>query len=294
MGFKSYFIFSRQQRNGIFLLVFLIVLSLGVYFFVDFNPEDLLDISSPEIVSRQKQLDSLRFVNEKKNSAASSFNPNFISDFSGYMMGLSNEEIDRLHEFRSQGKWINSPDEFQQVTKISDSLLEVLKPRFRFPEWVQNRKPDENTAARKREEGGFTEKPYDEKTDLNQATAEELQKVNGVGEVLSARIISYRDKSGGFSDDRQLYEVYGLKPEVVSRILNLFTVKTTRKIEKINVNTASASDLATVPGVSFDLARKIWEYQRLREGIDSIGELKKVEGMTERTFIQIQLYLSAD
>ena len=43
-------------------------------------------------------------------------------------LGMSTEEIDRLHTFRSKNKWVNSEKEFQRVTKISDSLLKKIAP----------------------------------------------------------------------------------------------------------------------------------------------------------------------
>jgi competence ComEA-like helix-hairpin-helix protein len=132
------------------------------------------------------------------------------------------------------------------------------------------------------------------KIDLNKATEEQLQQVSGIGEALSKRIIAYREKLGGFSNDIQLYGVYGLDAAVVQRTLNLFTVKTPKNISTINVNTATASDISTVPGVSFEMAKKIWEYRRLREKISSIQELEKIEGMTERKLQLIQLYLSVE
>src|SRR5690606_21018681 len=118
--------------------------------------------------------------------------------------------------------------------------------------------------------------------------------VSGIGEALSTRIVSYREKLGGFSNDIQLFEVYGLDPEVVRRTLNLSTVKTPKPIAKINVNKASASDISTIPGVSFELAKKIWEYRNLHEKVNSFHELGKIEGITERKLRLIQLYLSIE
>ena len=81
---------------------------------------------------------------------------------------------------------------------------------------------------------------------------------------------------------------------MVQRTLNLFTVKTPKAIAKINVNTASASDISTIPGISFEMAKKIWEFRRLREKLTSIQELDKIEGMTERKLQLIHLYLSVE
>ncbi|HLW33946.1 MAG TPA: helix-hairpin-helix domain-containing protein [Aequorivita sp.] len=294
MDIKSHFTFNRQQRSGILLLLSLIVSLLIVYWFVDFVEEDSFDTSSAEIVAIQKELDSLRLVEiEKRKPKTYPFNPNYITDYKGYTLGMSNEEIDRLHKFRNEGKWINSISDFKTVTGVSDSLLNELSPYFKFPEWVTNPK-GRNEFKSGKSEKGFTEKPYSQKIDLNLATEEQLQQVSGIGEVLSKRIVSYRKKLNGFSNDIQLYEVYGLEPEVAQRALNLFTVKTPKEIEVVNLNKATASDIATIPGVSFELAKRIWEFRRLRDKIESLDELTKIEGITERKLQLIQLYLSVD
>src|SRR5690606_33714388 len=111
----------------------------------------------------------------------------------------------------------------------SDSLLDVISPYFKFPEWTlsSRRSP---VGSRQLSVGGkqstvgskqFSKKsdgspplegPGDVK-DLNTATAEELKSVNGIGDKLSARIVKFRDRLGGFLVDSQLYDVYGLGPE---------------------------------------------------------------------------------
>ena len=294
MNAKSHFTFSKQQRSGILLLLLLIIALLCVYWFVDFSEEDTFDISSAEIVSAQKELDSLRTAEiENRKPKIYPFNPNFITDYKGYALGMSTQEIDRLLQYRKEDKWINSAADFKKVTGISDSLLAALSPYFKFPDWVTNPKPKKDFSDFKNEKG-FTEKPFSQKIDLNKATEEQLQQVSGIGEALSKRIISYREKLGGFSNDVQIYEVYGLSPEVAQRTLNLFTVKTPKSIAKIDLNKASASDIATIPGISFEMAKKIWEYRILHEKISNFQELDKIEGMTERKLRLIQLYLSIE
>jgi DNA uptake protein ComE-like DNA-binding protein len=60
----------------------------------------------------------------------------------------------------------------------------------------------------------------------------------------------------------------------------------------MNINSASASDIATIPGVSFELAKSIWEYRVLHEGITHFSELEKIDGMSVHKLAVIQLYLS--
>jgi len=292
MNIKSHFTFNKQQRSGILFLLFFIVILLCVYHFFNFNNEKFLDTSSPKIVALQTQIDSLRFNEiEARKPKLYPFNPNYITDYKAYTLGISPEEFDRLKTYRNNDKWINSKNDFKNVTQISDSLLAVISPYFKFPEWITNPKAKNNFKDYKSEKG-YSEKSFAQKIDLNKATEEQLQQVSGIGNALSKRIIEYRKKLDGFTNDIQLYNVYGLESFVVKRALNEFTVKTPKEIVKLDINSASASDLATIPGIPFDLAKKIWEYRILRERINSFSELDKIEGLTVSKFQLIQLYLS--
>jgi DNA uptake protein ComE-like DNA-binding protein len=232
---KSHFEFTRGQRNGIFLLLLLILIFQSVYFFVNFSSEDIL-INQNELDTFQNEIDSLRLVElENRKPKVFPFNPNYITDYKGYTLGMSNLEIDCLLKFRAQDKWVNSAKQFQNVTKVSDSLLNIISPHFKFPDWVTNPKPKTEFVNYNNDS-----KPYASKIDLNKATSSQLRKVNGVGAKLSERIVKFRDGfKGGFIADVQLQEVYGLTPEVISRIINQFTVKTPRQIIKLKLNTAS-------------------------------------------------------
>lgn len=288
---KSHFQFSNQQRNGIFLLVAIIVIAQCVYFFVDFSNEDDTVVDEPELELFRKEIDSLRMV-ELENSKPKiyPFNPNYITDYKGYTLGMTNEEIDRLHAFREENQWVNSAKQFQEVTGVSDSLLDQISPYFKFPDWVTNPKPKKqynNTYSDSK-----TPKTFAQKIDLNQATATQLQKVYGVGEKLSERIITYREKfNGGFIADVQLAEVWGLNPEVIERITNDFTVKTPRPITMYNLNSATRDELVKIQYIDYEIANNIIEERTLREGFKTLDELTKVEDFPVSKIEIIKLYL---
>ena len=287
---KSHFQFTNQQRNGIFLLLIIIIAMQCIYAFVDFS-YDVSSKENNEIDTFRNELDSLRLIDiENSKPKIYPFNPNYITDYKGYTLGMTNEEIDRLHQFRETNQWVNSAKQFQEVTKVSDSLLNKISPYFKFPEWVTNPKPKTSNYN-----NSFTNnnepKTFDQKIDLNLATANQLQKIYGVGEKLSERIIKYRTKNGGFVADVELTEVYGLMPEVVDRIKNDFTVKTPRTIKTYNLNTATRDELVLIKYIDYEIAKNIIEERTLREGFESFEELTKIEDFPIKKLEIIKLYL---
>ncbi|MBL4939130.1 MAG: helix-hairpin-helix domain-containing protein, partial [Lutibacter sp.] len=227
---KSHFTYNKRQRNGIFFLLLIIVSLQSVFFFVNFSSPKTIDLSSEEIALFQHEMDSLKKVElEKKTLKIYPFNPNFISDFKGYQLGMSLEEIDKLHTFRNKGSYINSTKQFQQITAVNDSLLRKISPYFKFPKW---------TTSNKSYVIKNSNKPI-KKQDINKINETDLRVVNGIGEKLAYRIIQYRTKLQGFSFNNQLYEVWNLDKEVVDRVLNHFEVMEPPIIKKININEAT-------------------------------------------------------
>lgn len=60
--------------------------------------------------------------------------------------------------------------------------------------------------------------------DLNRATAAELTRLPGIGDVLARRIVAYRDSVGGFRSLEQLERVRGIGPAMMNRLAPLIRV----------------------------------------------------------------------
>ncbi len=284
--FKSHFWYNKSQRNGILFLAFIIIVLQLFYFFVDFSGRDTNDIHSKEILHFQQEIDSLKAAqikNEKQKLFP--FNPSFITDFKGYQLGMSPQEIDRLHKHREKGKYINSVLEFQKVTKVSDSLLTSIAPYFKFPDWITNK----TSTSRIKTTNTFNTK----KIDLNTITSEDLREISGIGDILAKRILSYKNKLGGYSFNEQLYEVYGLKKETADKLLERFIVVKQPFIKKINVNDATFKEVLSIVYLDYELTKKIFDYKDEVAEIQSLEELKKIDGFPLERFDRIALYLEA-
>lgn len=137
---KNYFKYTKEQSKAILLLFGIIITSQLVYFFVDFDSYKVNDPEEQQWLSLQQGIDSLKNQKDSLVYQVYPYNPNFISDYKGYKLGMSIAEIDRLHDFRKNNKYVNSAAEFQAVTKVSDSLLKTMSSSFKFPDWIANKK----------------------------------------------------------------------------------------------------------------------------------------------------------
>lgn len=289
--------FSTNDRVAVFALLFLIVVVQILYYFVDFSDDtQFFNLNNEEIIPFQKEIDSLKIQEvEKRKPKIYPFNPSFITDYKGYKLGMSTQEIDRLLAFRKAGNYINSAKQFQEVTGVSDSLLAVMSPYFKFPDWVVKKQHTKSKTSATNYKSFPKKNPLpDKKIDLNLATAEELQRINGVGEKLAARILKYKDILKGYSYDDQLYEVWYLDKEVANRVMEHFTVINKPKINKININTASFKQVLHLPYIDYKLTKKIFNLRDELAEIQSLDELKKIDSFPIEKFDRISLYLKAE
>lgn len=287
---KSHFDLSPSQRNGILFLIFLLFASLAYQYFwmIPNTNEAKFAFSEEDKHKLQEEIDSLKFASFEANKPKIfPFNPNFLKDFKAYQLGLSTEEFDRLQQFRNENQWINSAEDFKKVTQISDSLLNEIEPYFKFPEWVV--KNEKAKAEIKTHQAQM--KTYAQKQNLNEATELELREISGVGEVLARRIVRHRTKIGGFIDDLQLKDIYGLNYETREKLLEEFTVKLEKPHQKIDINTASIVELTEIPYFDYELSREIVHFIKVREGISDFEELAKIYDFPTHKIDRIKLYL---
>ena len=292
--FKSHFWYTKNQRNGILFLLIIIIFLQLIFHFKNFDSQQLVDFSQPIITSYKKQLDSLKKKSSKKKKfKIYPFNPNYISDYKGYQLGMNVDEIDRLLAHREQKLYVNSSKEFQTITKISDSLLQKISPFFKFPEWVQKKNKNKNNQQRYIPNSRINVSEITT-VDINKATLKDFTAIEGVDEYISERIIKYRSKLQGFSFKEQLFEVWGLDELMANKILSTFSIKNKPIIKKVNINTASFKEVLSNPYIDYKLCIQIFDYRDEVAELQSISEIKNIEGFPIKKYNRIVLYLLAE
>lgn len=279
---SNFFRISKQQQRGLLLLILIVLAVEILLLYKTENFPSQSNKNAQDWKRFQNQIDSLKSIQKQKESITIyPFNPNYLTQYRGYILGLSPQEVQRMIDFRKQKKFVNTAKEFQRITQISDSLLEHVSPYLKFPKWVSksNKK--------------FVAKPLIKKP-LNTATAEDLKKVYGVGNVLADRIIQFRNVIGGFVLADQLGDVYGLEDATIINILTKFEIKNPPTIQKININTASIDELDEVPYMTYSMARDVVIYRSQHGNITSFEEIQQLEGFSIKKTKRIALYLYID
>ncbi|UOK42577.1 MULTISPECIES: ComEA family DNA-binding protein [Flavobacterium] len=293
MKITSDFKYTREQRSGIAVLILLMIIVQLAYCFyfseISFSDQPVSK-EEKEWLALQSEIDKLKIEKDNIKHKIYPFNPNFISDFKGYTLGMSVVEIDRLHKFRKGNRFVNSVVEFQKVTMVSDKLLAEMAPYFKFPDWVKNGAKGDFVSR-------FSKPTIDKKTkrivaDINLASQEDLMKVYGIGPALSERILKEREKLGAFVSMKQLDDVWGLSPEVIANMNEYFSVLTSPNVKKIDVNEASVKELSQFPFFKYHLAKEIVTYRSMQGAIKGKDDLRKIKDFPIDKVDIIALYLA--
>jgi DNA uptake protein ComE-like DNA-binding protein len=287
--------FSKGHYFGIAILICSIgLLQLFIYWFNNQKDTTSLDLTQEEKnwLLAQNEIDSIKEVNQENSNKIYPFNPNFISDYKGYKLGMSETQIDKLHQFRKQNKYVNSNAEFQKLTGVSNEWMKQYAPYFKFPDWVTNK-----TSKNYQSKYENTYQKFDKKEskivvqDLNTANQVELEKAYMIGEKLALKIISERDKFGSFASMEQLGFIWGISPEAIADLNKKFQIKSSGNLKKININTSTIKELQQFPYFNYTIAKNIVTFRSMNGDFKSSEDLTNVKQFPLEKLKIIALYL---
>ena len=291
MSIKSFLLFDKSQRIGIFTLFGLIVVLQILYYTIDFSPAETIDPEEQKWTSIATEIDTSQTKNPNFKFKVYPYNPNFITDFKGYKLGMTVAQLDKLFAFRKLGKFANSPKEFQAVTGISDSLLNKMSPNFKFPDWVNNKSNSTYATYKSTNYQKYPEKAAVVIKDINAASKDDLMKISGIGDAISDRILARKLNLQAFVSMEQMSEIFGLAPDVIEKLNVNFQVINQPKVDKIDINNLSIKELTKFPYFSYQIAKNIVIYRSMNGEIKNIAELSKIKDFPVDKINYIALYL---
>lgn len=126
--------------------------------------------------------------------------------------------------------------------------------------------------------------------ELNQVDSAALDALPGIGRVLSARIIRFREALGGYYGPEQLKEVYGVKPEWFQQYGRHFTADTSM-IRKLKLLSAEFREILGHPYMDYEMTRAVFRLRR--EGLSGMrrGQVLTAIGCPDSLRHKLQPYL---
>ena len=214
-----------------------------------------------------------------------SFDPNQSTREELTDLGFNKSLANRIINYRAKGGKFFVKRDLLKIYGMDSMRYQKLIPYISLPESISKEKASKNFETK--------EKPVVAKFDLNQADTSQLMKIYGIGPKLSLRIVSYREKLGGFISQTQLHEVYGLDSVVVKELITKSFIEENFQPKQINVNAADEKDLGVHPYIKYKLARAIVAYRMQHGAFTAVDDLKKLSIIDETTFSRMKPYLNA-
>ena len=292
---KEVFTFSKSERRGIFILLFL-VFSLLVYdiFFplemelFSSQSEFKLEVKKFLATQKKKEKKPSYFSKPKKSSRVYTksreiklhpFDPNMMTYRQWIEMGFSKKQAKNIENYKSKGGVFHKPEDFRKIYSISEDEFDRLCPFI-----IITSSDAEDDEAELYNEITFI-------LELNSINMNEIQRVKGIGPSYAKRIIKYRDLLGGYTQINQLMEVYGMDQERYQQIKPFFEIDTD-SIKQLSLKTANYSQLLRHPYISKDLAYEITYYRKMHGGFKSVDELKTISIVNDSLYQKIYLYFA--
>ena len=126
--------------------------------------------------------------------------------------------------------------------------------------------------------------------DVNQADASDWIQIRGIGEVLSKRIVKFRDQLGGFAHVDQVKETYGISDSLFQSFQSILRIS--HPPRKLAINDLTKEQLASHPYISWKQASVLVDYRNNHGEFHSIDELKNTQVLSEDWFRKMKPYLS--
>lgn len=248
---NNYFGFNRQQRNGLLMLLFIIVFLLAVrIIYPYFLTPDKIILANIPLVNDTALNISLRNATTEKNAERFNFDPNTTTEQQFIQLGLNKWLAARIIKARKSGFVFYKNQDLLKIHGVSQELYSSLSPYIKIagsgPKPVQpsHLKPVLLAQAARTVE-------------LNSADSLALTDLPGIGPAFARRIIKYRTSLGGFTTKEQLTEVYGFKQGQYDKLKGLVTVDAS-KIVRININKDDFKTVNRHPYLSYELTKKIF------------------------------------
>lgn len=302
---KDYFTFTKSERIGITILLIIVIIILVIPRLIDDHTETsisgdelykaevnefLKGIKSNEKLNSNQGQDSRRNTKSGKQFTPLLFDPNTATQKELEEMGFSEKQAASIIKYRSKGGVFNNKEDFNKLYVVDDETYGIFEPYIRIStaSTVSEKLLTEEKISN---QSGSGTSDAEKDIELNSADSVELLKIRGVGPVFASRIIKYRRKLGGFTSVEQLQEVYGIDSSRFSQIASQVMTDSI-DIIKININTATITELKKHPYLDYYLAKAIIDKRIQKGSYSNVNDLQDIFSKKPGLFEKVAPYFT--
>lgn len=298
MNIKDYFAFTKGEKRGVIVLLFIIViLSVGIQFIKFFKITEFTDFSKfdAEISvfekERNNQLKEDSLSKLTKNNFIPptelfDFNPNEIEDSNWLKLGFAAWQVKTINNYKAKGGEFRIKSDVSRIFGVTDTLYQLLYPYILLPDEKENKFND----SYKKETHKITYFNFDP----NIISKEQWGNL-GFKDWQIKTIFNYKEKGGSWKTKADVKKIYGLaevdynKLEPYILLPNeISKVETPTKKDynkKVNINTANAKELTNLKGINSEkYAEIIIKYRVELGGFVKKEQLKEVWNLKIETY----------
>lgn len=280
MNLRELLYFQKSDRKILFFLLLIgvaaILLFFGIGKFGQNSDEVVGDsLSIPHLYAGKWEREpkkSLEPLAKMPEGELFYFDPNTVDSAAMARLGLSSQIIRNIYKYRAAGGIFQHTSDFAQLYGLTVGQYRRLEPYIRISddflpasevyERVERREPRDTSKYVVKVRPGV-------KVPINASDTTAFKTVPGIGSYFAYRIVSYREKLGGYTNTSQLLEIEDF-PESALDYFVLDEVP----LRKINLNKLTVSKLKLHPYIDFFQARAIYDFCRLKHPLTSIKDLK--------------------
>ncbi|MEO1411975.1 MAG: helix-hairpin-helix domain-containing protein [Bacteroidota bacterium] len=207
------------------------------------------------------------------------FDPNQATKSELRALGLPPRTAQTILNFREKGGTFRRKSDLQKIYGMTEALYDQLEPYLQIAKDSSRRTTPQPP-------------PPPVRVDVNQASAADWQRLRGVGPYFAGKIVSWRDKLGGFYDIEQVATTAGLPDSTFQRIrpqLDLSPI-----LRPIPVNKSSVEDLRRHPYLSYKQAQILFRYRQNHGKIENWAAFDKIRGFDAQQRERLRPYLNFD
>lgn len=305
---KAYFNFSKKERIGIIALIAMVVL---LWFAPElFNREFVFDENG--YAAFRNDIEQLRqqpaLHRQKRDSAGTSysslaaasfdtpshsrlfyFDPNTLSPEGWKQLGVPDKTIKTIQNFITRGGRFYKAEDIGKVYGLRKRDYERLLPYVRITGKKHEQPVKDCTVVRMNSSANvYADLPA---VEINTADTIVFKRLPGISGTLAKRMVSFRDKLGGFYSVDQVAEVYGLS-EPAFQLIKPYLRCDAEVIRKINVNAAGLDELKAHPYIKYQVGNAVIQYRQQHGPFQNRDDLSRLHVLSDDLLQKLGPYLS--